>query len=102
MCGVMTAVLDRAAHRSVGKWSPSVSARTITWLARRRRRIEVVEDAVVTDRQELGRVIARLVFALEAVITVADEARRRWGRKLPSPPLKLATGRHGAGRRFRD
>ncbi len=52
--------------------------------------IEAVEDAVVADRQELGRVIARSVFAQEAVVAAANEARRRRGRELPPPPLKLS------------
>lgn len=52
--------------------------------------IEAVEDAVVADRQELGRVIARSRFAQEAVVVAADEARRRLGRELPPPPLKLS------------
>jgi hypothetical protein len=52
--------------------------------------IEAVEDAIVTDRQELGRVLARSAFAQEAVIVAADEARRRLGRELPPPPQKLS------------
>jgi signal transduction histidine kinase len=52
--------------------------------------IEAVEDAVVADRQELGRVLARSAFAQEAVIAAADEARRRLGRDLPPPPQKLS------------
>jgi hypothetical protein len=52
--------------------------------------IEAVEDAIVTDRQELGRVIARSTFSQEAVIAAADEARRRLGRELPPPPQKLS------------
>jgi hypothetical protein len=52
--------------------------------------IEAVEDAIVTDRQELGRVVPRSAFAQEAVIAAADEARRRLGRDLPPPPQKLS------------
>lgn len=52
--------------------------------------IEVVEDTVVADRQELGRVVARSAFAQEAVIAAAEEARRRLGRDLPPPPQKLS------------
>ena len=52
--------------------------------------IEAVEDAIVTDRQELGRVVARSAFAQQAVIAAADEARRRLGRELPPPPQKLS------------
>lgn len=52
--------------------------------------IEAVEDALVADRQELGRMLARSVFAQEAVIVAAEEARRRLGRELPPPPQKLS------------
>jgi hypothetical protein len=52
--------------------------------------IEAVEDAIVTDRQELGRAIGRSAFAQEAVIAAANEARRRLGRELPPPPQKLS------------
>ena len=52
--------------------------------------IEAVEDAIVADRQELGRVVARSAFAQEAVIAAAEEARRRLGRELPPPPQKLS------------
>ena len=51
---------------------------------------EFVEDAIVTDRQELGRAIGRSAFVQEAVIAAADEARRRLGRELPPPPQKLS------------
>ena len=52
--------------------------------------IEAVEDALVADRQELGRMLARSVFAQEAVIAAAEEARRRLGRDLPPPPRRPA------------
>ena len=52
--------------------------------------IEAVEDALVADRQELGRMLARSAFAQEAVIAAAKEARRRLGRDLPPPPQKLS------------
>ena len=52
--------------------------------------IEAVEDALVVDRQELGRMLARSAFAQEAVIVAAEEARRRLGRELPPPPQKLS------------
>ena len=52
--------------------------------------IEAVEDAVVADRQDLGRVLARSAFAQEAVIAAAAESRRRLGRELPPPPQKLS------------
>jgi len=49
-----------------------------------------LEDALVADRQELGRMLARSAFAQEAVIIAAEEARRRLGRELPPPPQKLS------------
>lgn len=52
--------------------------------------IEAVEDALVVDRQELGRMLARSAFAQEAVIAAAEEARRRLGRDLRPPPQKLS------------
>lgn len=52
--------------------------------------IEAVEDALVADRQELGRMLARSAFAQEAVIAAAEDARRRLGRNLPPPPQKLS------------
>ncbi|MFC5730895.1 MULTISPECIES: hypothetical protein [Nocardioides] len=52
--------------------------------------IEAVEDALVADRQELGRMLARSAFAQEAVIAAAEDARRRLGRDLPPPPQKLS------------
>ena len=60
--------------------------------------VEAVEDALVVDRQELGRMLARSAFAQEAVIAAAEEARRRLGRDLPPPPQKSsATDCRGAG-----
>jgi hypothetical protein len=52
--------------------------------------IEAVEDALVVDRQELGRMLARSAFAQEAVIAAAENSRRRLGRNLPPPPQKLS------------
>ena len=52
--------------------------------------IAAIEDALVVDRQELGRMLARSAFAQEAVIAAAEEARRRRGRELPPPPQKLS------------
>lgn len=52
--------------------------------------IEAVEDALVVDRQELGRMLARSAFAQEAVIAAAEESHRRLGRDLPPPPQKLS------------
>ena len=52
--------------------------------------IEAVEDAIVADRQELGRMLSRSAFAQEAVIAASQEAHRRLGRELPPRPQKLS------------
>ncbi len=52
--------------------------------------IEAVEYALVADRQELGRMLARSAFPQEAAIAAAEEAHRRLGRDLPPPPQKLS------------
>ena len=52
--------------------------------------METVEEALVADRQELGRMLARSAFAQEAVIAAAEDSRRRLGRELPPPPQKLS------------
>jgi len=48
-----------------------------------------MESAIVTDRQELGRVLSRSGFAHEAVLAAAGAARRRLGRDLPPAPARL-------------
>lgn len=48
---------------------------------------EAVEFALVADRQELGRVLARSAFAQEAVIAAAEEARLAAG---PRPAAATA------------
>jgi hypothetical protein len=53
--------------------------------------IDAVEQAIVVDRRELGRVVSRSGFALEAVAAAASQARRRLGRPLPPPPRRLAS-----------
>lgn len=52
--------------------------------------MEAVEDALVVDRQEFGRMLARSAFAQEAVVAAAVDSRRRLGRELPPPPQKLS------------
>lgn len=54
------------------------------------RTVELVEEAVVLDRLELGRVVSRSAFAAEAVIAAAKAARERLGRPLPPPPARLS------------
>lgn len=52
--------------------------------------IERVEQAIVDDRRELGRVVSRSAFANEAVVVAAQDTRQRFGRDLPPPPAKLS------------
>lgn len=53
--------------------------------------IEAVEDALILDRRELGRVVSRSAFAHEAVVAAAAAARERLGgRPLPPPPARLS------------
>ncbi|MEQ7845745.1 hypothetical protein [Nocardioides kribbensis] len=54
------------------------------------RTIELVEEAVIADRGELGRVVSRSAFAAEAVVAAARAARERIGRPLPPPPARLS------------
>ncbi len=54
------------------------------------RTIELVEEAVIADRGELGRVVSRSAFAAEAVVAAAHAARERLGRPLPPPPARLS------------
>lgn len=52
--------------------------------------VDHLEMAVVADRQERGRVVARSGFVEEAVFAAAEQARERLGRGLPPAPAKLA------------
>ena len=52
--------------------------------------IAAIEQAIITDRRELGRVVSRSRFVLEAVTAAAANARQRLGRPLPPPPRLLA------------
>jgi hypothetical protein len=51
--------------------------------------ISAIEQAIITDRRELGRVVSRSRFVLEAATAAAAEARDRRGRPLPPPPRLL-------------
>lgn len=53
------------------------------------RTVELVEEAVILDRGEFGRVVSRSAFAAEAVVAAAQAARERLGRPLPPPPARL-------------
>lgn len=50
--------------------------------------VEAVNDAVVLDRQEAGRVLSVSAWAVEAVRVAIEDARRRVG-TLPPPPARL-------------
>ncbi|WP_341925245.1 hypothetical protein [Nocardioides psychrotolerans] len=54
------------------------------------RTIELIEEAVIADRRELGRVVSRSAFTAEAVVAAAQAARERLGRPLPPPPARLS------------
>lgn len=51
--------------------------------------IDVLEDAIIKDRQH-GRVVSRTAFVIEAVHAAGEAARTRLGRPLPPPPAKLS------------
>ena len=70
--------IERAAGRSFNKGHPL-----------KQDVADAMEDAIVTDRQELGRVVARSGFVKEAVLAAAQNAHRRLGRELPPPPARL-------------
>lgn len=52
--------------------------------------IDAVENALVADRQALGRMLARSGFVQEAVLAAGEASRRQLGRDLPPPPHKLS------------
>lgn len=52
--------------------------------------IDAVAQAIIEDRRELGRVVSRSGFAVEAVAAAASQARGRLGHPLPPPPRRLA------------
>lgn len=54
------------------------------------RTIELVKEAMIADRGELGRVVSRSAFAAEAIVAAAHAARERIGRPLPPPPARLS------------
>lgn len=66
--------------------------------------IEALEEALILDRLELGRVVSRSGFAHEAVVAAAATARERLGRPLPPPPARLSNRppRRAPGRRPAD
>lgn len=55
----------------------------------KQRTIDALEQAIVDDRRDLGRMVSRSGFVQEAVRAAAAEARRRRGRELPPAPARL-------------
>jgi hypothetical protein len=53
--------------------------------------VEALEQAIIDDRRELGRVVSRAGFVREAVTDAAQRARQRLGRDLPPAPARLPT-----------
>lgn len=51
--------------------------------------IDALEQAIVDDRRDLGRMVSRSGFVQEAARAAAVEARRRRGRELPPAPARL-------------
>jgi len=60
--------------------------------------VDALDEVVVTDGEELGRMVARSGFGKEAVLPDAEDARRRLGRAL-APPAARLPNRHDGGRR---
>jgi hypothetical protein len=48
--------------------------------------VQALEQAIIDDRRELGRVVSRAGFVREAVTHAAQRARQRLGRDLPPGP----------------
>lgn len=53
--------------------------------------VAALEQAIVEDRQQLGRVISRSGFMREAVLVAAARSRERFGRELLPAPARLPT-----------
>lgn len=51
--------------------------------------VAAMEEAIVADGQELGRVHSRSGFVHEAVLAAAEDARRRLGHDMPPAPTRL-------------
>jgi len=51
--------------------------------------VNALEDAILTDRRELGRVVSRPEFVRHAALAASDQAEQRLGRRLPPVPLRL-------------
>lgn len=57
----------------------------------RRDVLEAVDQAIIEDRVSFGRVLGRSGFIHEAMVAAIDQARRRRGSSLPTPPSRLPT-----------
>jgi hypothetical protein len=53
--------------------------------------VQALEQAIIDDRRELGRMVSRAGFVREAVTHAAQRARQRLGRELPPAPPRLPT-----------
>lgn len=53
--------------------------------------IDAMEDAIVDDRQQLGRMVGRSEFVRAAASAAAAQTERDYGRALPAPPARLPT-----------
>jgi hypothetical protein len=51
--------------------------------------VQAMEQAIIADRRELGRVVSRSGFARQAVAAAAERARIRLGYDLPPAPARL-------------
>ena len=51
--------------------------------------VNALEEAILTDRRELGRVVSRSEFVRHAALAAADQAEHRLGRRLPPAPVRL-------------
>lgn len=51
--------------------------------------VDAMEEAIVADGRELGRLHSRSGFVHEAVLAAAEDARQRLGRDLPPAPARL-------------
>jgi hypothetical protein len=51
--------------------------------------VQAMEQAIIADRRQLGRVVSRSGFARQAVAAAAERARIRLGHDLPPAPARL-------------
>jgi hypothetical protein len=51
--------------------------------------VQAMEQAIIADRRQLGRIVSRSGFARQAVAAAAERARIRLGHDLPAAPARL-------------